>query len=192
MAAAASYAETPSVTLIHAGSVFDSVSGQVRSEQTIRVVGDTIEAIENSYLESSNGAQIIDLKDHFVMPGLIDMHVHIVSQTSPKRLARRFTWEPGDHAYESVAYAQRTLMAGFTTVRDLGTAHGLAQSMRDAIARGAIVGPRIFTAGKSLATTGGHADPTNGVNTQLRGDPGPDVGVIKQPSGRSQGGSCKV
>lgn len=162
-------------TVIHAGELLDVDEGRVLREQSIIVEDDRIVEVRDGYVEADT---VIDLKDHFVMPGLIDMHVHIVSQTSPQRLLRRFTWEPGDAAYESVAYARRTLHAGFTTVRDLGTQHGLALSMRDAIARGAIVGPRIFTAGKSLATTGGHADPTNGVNAQLRGDPGPAEGVV--------------
>jgi imidazolonepropionase-like amidohydrolase len=77
-----------------------------------------------------------------------------------------------------VAYAERTLMAGFTTVRDLGTTAGLAQSLRDAIVQGWVVGPRIFTAGKSIATSGGHADPSNGRNQALSWDPGPAEGVV--------------
>ena len=112
------------------------------------------------------------------MPGLIDMHVHITSELSPTRFVDRFRLEPADYAFTSVGYANKTLMAGFTTVRDLGSAHNLAISLRNAINRGDIVGPRIYAAGKSLATTGGRADPTNGVNAALRGDPGPAEGVV--------------
>lgn len=166
-------------TVIHAGELLDVDTAEVLKKQTIVVSDGRIVSVQPGYLDTQGA---IDLTQSLVMPGLIDMHVHITSESSPQRLKRRFTWEPGDHAYESVKYAERTLLAGFTTVRDLGTAHGLAQSMRDAINRQAIVGPRIFTAGKSLATTGGHADPTNGVNSELRGDPGPLEGVVNSPA----------
>ncbi len=162
-------------TLVHAGQLLDAGSGKVLREQTIVIEDDKVTAVQAGYLP---GSTVIDLRNHFVMPGLIDMHVHIASQTAPDRFLRRFTNEPADFALDAVPYAEKTLMAGFTTVRDLGTAYGLAQSIRDAINRGSIVGPRIFTAGKSLATTGGHADPTNGVNELLRGDPGPADGVV--------------
>jgi imidazolonepropionase-like amidohydrolase len=123
-------------------------------------------------------ANLVDLKSATVMPGWLDMHVHIASQQSPRRQVETFTLDPADHAYRSVVFAQRTLMAGFTTVRDLGTSHGLAQSLRDAIAQGWIVGPRIVTAGKGIATTGGHGDPSNGRNQALSADPGPIDGVV--------------
>jgi len=120
----------------------------------------------------------IELTNMTCMPGLIDMHVHITSELSPNRFADRFRLNPADYAFTSVGYARKTLMAGFTTVRDLGSSHNLAISLRNAINRGEIVGPRIYAAGKSLATTGGHADPSNGVNDSLRGDPGPKEGVV--------------
>ena len=171
---------TQAATVIHAGELLDVQAGEVRLEQTIIVEGERIVTVAQGYNEPGPDDVLIDLKNAFVMPGLLDMHVHIVSETSPDR-TRVYTDDPGDIAYRSVPYAERTLLAGFTTVRDLGTSHGLAQSMRDAIAAGHIVGPRIFTAGKSLATTGGHADPTNGRNQALRGDPGPAEGVVNSP-----------
>ena len=112
------------------------------------------------------------------MPGWIDMHVHLTSQTSPDGQLESFTLNPTDAAYRSVAYARRTLDVGFTTVRDLGSSEGLAQSLRRAVAEGRIPGPRVFTAGKSIATTGGHADPSNGRNRELSWDPGADEGVV--------------
>ncbi len=162
-------------TVIHAGELLDVARGRVLEAHSILIEGDRITGVQRGFVEAEN---VIDLSDAFVMPGLIDMHVHIVTETTPQRYLQRFAWEPGDYAYNSVKFAERTLEAGFTAVRDLGTVHGLAQSMRDAIERGDLIGPRIFTAGKSLATTGGHADPSNGVNSDLRGDPGPVDGVV--------------
>ena len=105
----------------------------------------------------------IELTDHTCMPGLMDMHVHIITETNPDRFINRFRLEPADFAYSSIKYSKRTLEAGFTLVRDLGSSDNLAISLRNAIERGDVVGPRILAAGKSLATTGGHADPTNGL-----------------------------
>ena len=161
-------------TTIHAGLLFDAAAGQVIEGATIVVDGDRIASVQMGYA----GEPDIDLTGAFVMPGWIDMHVHIGGELSPDSFVEGFTLEPADLALRAVPYTERTLMAGFTTVRDLGTDHGVAQSLRRAVAEGHIVGPRIFTAGKSLATTGGHADPTNGVNTALRGDPGPAEGVV--------------
>ena len=173
-------------TVIHAGKLVDSAAGEVIEAATIVVNGDRIESVQMGYV----GEPDIDLTGAFVMPGWIDMHVHIASQQSPDRFLEKFTLEPADSALRAVPYAERTLLAGFTTVRDLGTDHALAQSIRRAVAEGHIVGPRIFTAGKSLATTGGHADPTNGVNSELRGDPGPAEGVVNG-SGRCLQGRAR-
>ena len=161
-------------TVIHAGQLFDAAAGEVIDGATIVVDGDRITSVQTGYV----GEPDIDLTDAFVMPGWIDMHVHIGSEQSPDRFLESFTLEPADMALRAVPYAERTLMAGFTTVRDLGTDDGVAQSLRRAVAEGHVVGPRIFTAGKSLATTGGHADPSNGVNSELRSVPGPAEGVV--------------
>ena len=162
---------------IHAGKMVDSVSGKVREAVTIRVEGERIVAVEPGY----QGSPDIDLTDAFVSPGWIDCHVHISMEQGPSLFVEGFTLEPADFALRAVPFAERTLLAGFTTVRDLGAAHGLALSMRDAIAAGHIPGPRIFASGKSLATTGGHADPSNGLREALRGDPGPAEGVVNGP-----------
>ncbi len=161
-------------TIIHAGQLFDAAAGEVVETATIVVEGDRIADVQMGYV----GEPDVDLTGAFVMPGWIDAHVHVGGELSPDSFVEEFTLEPADLALRAVPYAERTLMAGFTTVRDLGTDHLVAQSVRRAVAEGRIVGPRIFTAGKSLATTGGHADPTNGVNRALRGDPGPAEGVV--------------
>ena len=164
-------------TVIHAGRLIDVVNSQVLERQSIIVDGDRILAIEPGFKVLNNG-RTVDLREATVMPGWLDMHVHIASQQSPGRQVEAFTLNPADHAYRSVVYAERTLMAGFTTVRDLGTSHGIAQSLRRAIAEGWVVGPRIVTAGKGLASTGGHGDPSNGRNQSLAFDPGPIDGVV--------------
>jgi imidazolonepropionase-like amidohydrolase len=128
----------------------------------------------------------IDLSRHACLPGLIDMHVHLTSETLPAVDAYRdrLTANPADMAYRSIKFAERTLMAGFTTVRDLGAADDLNIALKRAIAAGDVPGPRMFTAGKSLATTGGHADPTNNLSHFLNekiGTPGPVEGVLNSP-----------
>ena len=164
-------------TLIQCDRLFIGNGTELLGEHTIRVADNKIVSVTEG-IESIDGVEAIRLEDSTCLPGLIDMHVHITSELSPARQIQRFTRDPQDMAYSSVQYAETTLMAGFTTVRDLGSSHNLSISMRNAINRGELTGPRVFTAGKSLATTGGHADPTNGRNSSLRGDPGPAQGVV--------------
>ncbi len=166
---------------LHCGKIVDTKSGKLLTEKTIVVSGNKISAVQNGYSIPENDAhKIIDLKNKTILPGLIDMHVHIEHETNPKRYLSRFVDNEADVAFESVMYAERTLMAGFTTVRDLGGS-GVNISLKKAINKGYVKGPRIFTAGKSIATTGGHADPTNGNKKELMGNPGPKEGVINSP-----------
>ncbi|MEJ2089570.1 MAG: amidohydrolase family protein, partial [Gammaproteobacteria bacterium] len=165
-------------TLIHAGRLIDVADATVLEARTIVVEADRVAAVQAGYADPGPGDTVVDLTAATVMPGWIDMHVHITHEQSPRRQVESFTLDPADQAFRSVAYAERTLMAGFTTVRDLGTDHGIAQSLRDAIAQGWVVGPRIVTAGKAIASTGGHADPSNGRNQELAWDPGPIDGVV--------------
>ena len=165
-------------TYLQCGKVIDTERGKVLKKKTIIVSSDKIVAIKNGYVSSENPLDIvIDLKSKTVMPGLIDLHVHIESEFNPQKYMNAFTANDADIAFGSLKFAEITLMAGFTTVRDLGGS-GINISLRDAIAKGEVVGPRIFTAGKAIGTTGGHADPTNGWKNSLRGDPGPKEGVI--------------
>ena len=166
---------------LHCGAILDTDSGQITAAKTIVISGNKIVRINNGYLNGAAEDVIVDLKDKTVLPGLIDMHVHIESESSPTRYLDRFTKNPADVAFQSTVYAERTLMAGFTTVRDLGGS-GVNIALRNAINKGLVKGPRIFTAGKALATTGGHADPTNGVRNDLKGDPGPKEGVVNSPA----------
>jgi imidazolonepropionase-like amidohydrolase len=168
-------------TYLHCGKVIDTKNGTILKEKTIIISGNKIVSIENGYVNGKTSEdKIIDLKSKTVMPGLIDMHVHLEGETSPTRYLETFTKNEADVAFTSAEIAKRTLMAGFTTVRDLGGS-GVNVSLRDATASGKVPGPRIFTAEKAIGTTGGHADPTNGMRKDLMGDPGPDEGVINSP-----------
>ncbi|SCY38250.1 Imidazolonepropionase [Nonlabens sp. Hel1_33_55] len=164
------------ITFIHAGHLLDTESGQWMDEMTIKVNGTEITDVSQSYTAIPQDVKYFDLKDQWVLPGLTDMHVHMETEYNPQAYISKFVDDPADVAYNSVAFAETTLMKGFTTVRDLGGS-GINISLRDAINKGKLVGPRIFTAGKSIATTGGHADPTNGGNAAFMGDPGPREGV---------------
>lgn len=165
-------------TYILCGKLVDTKTGKIEKRKTIVVEGKKIIRIHNGYIQpKSKGDKVINLKNKVVLPGLIDMHVHFEMETSPARYIDRFTENEADIAYNSINYAKVTLEAGFTTVRDLGGS-GVNVSLRNAINSGKVIGPRIFTAEKSLATTGGHADPTNGMSKKLMGNPGPKEGVV--------------
>jgi len=167
-------------TYLHCGTILDVESGKILNQKTIIISGKTITAIQDGFVEAGEGATVVDLKDKTILPGFIDMHVHIEGQSSPTRYIESFTLNEADVALRSTIYAEKTLLAGFTTVRDLGGS-GVNIALRNAINKGYVKGPRIFTAGKSLATTGGHADPTNGYKKVWMGDPGPKEGVVNSP-----------
>ena len=169
-------------TYIHAGQLFDGTGNALRENVTVIVNGNSIEAVENGFLEPGDETTLIDLSDHAVLPGLIDLHVHLEGETNPNRYMETFTMNPEARALRSVMFVRRTLDAGFTTVRDLGGS-GVNTALRDAIASGYIEGPRVISVGKSLATTGGHADPTNGFKRELMGIPGPAEGVVNGVAG---------
>lgn len=167
-------------TLIHCGNLLDVKSGKLQPATTIIVRGDTIEAVVAGFSPATDSDSIIDLKGTTVLPGLIDMHVHLEGETRKGEELDMFTLNEADIAFRSVVFAERTLRAGFTTVRDLGGS-GVNTALRNAIDQGLVQGPRIFSAGKAIATTGGHADPTNSFRKDLMGDPGPAEGVINGP-----------
>jgi len=175
---AIAFTATAQNTYLHCGKLIDTKSGEVLSEKTIIVEGNIIKSIEDGFIKPINSNdKVVNLKYKTVMPGLIDMHVHIESETNPKSYLEGYTLNEADVAFNSLKYAETTLMNGFTTVRDLGGS-GVNVALRNAINAEKVKGPRIFTAEKSLATTGGHADPTNGARLSLIGDPGPKEGVV--------------
>ena len=168
-------------TYIWCGTLIDGISNEPKKKMTIVVEKNKIVAIEHGFSSKTSASpapaiNIIDLKTKTVMPGWIDMHVHLEFETSPKRQIEGFTYNPADYAYQSVQFSEVTLLAGFTTVRDLAGS-GVNISLRNAINKGWIKGPRVYTAGKAISTTGGHIDPTNGYRKDLMGDPGTLDGV---------------
>jgi len=168
-------------TIIHAGKLINGADGQVHEEMSIIIKDDKIVSIEKGYIRvdaQADAPAVIDLRDYTVMPGLMDMHTHLMMQHHKKVYSDRFFMNESDFVLRSTTYAKKTLMAGFTTVRDLGDNGTNSVSLRTAIDKGFIVGPRIYTAGKSLATTGGHADPTNGTKGDFKRDAGPVEGVV--------------
>jgi imidazolonepropionase-like amidohydrolase len=173
-------------TLIHAGTLIDGRSDSPRTQVTIVVEGDRITGVEEGFRSPGAGDELIDLSAHWVMPGFIDMHVHLEGETSPDRYVERFTLNPEELAFRSVEFARRTLEAGFTTVRDLGGT-GVNTALRDAVSAGRAAGPRIVSAGASLAVTGGHGDPTNAFRRDLMGEPGALLGVVDGVPAAQQG-----
>ena len=172
-------ADAPAGTALHCGKLFDSRSGKLLGAHTVVVRNGKVAEVLAGLAEAVADATAIDLSDRTCMAGWTDLHVHMGSQSSPQSYSEGFRLDPVDFAFRSVGYAEKTLLAGFTSARDLGGE--VTPHLRDAINQGLVKGPRLWAAGKSIATTGGHADPSNGVNDRLAhliGPPGPTEGVI--------------
>lgn len=165
---------------VQCGHWVNTETGNVEGKATIIIAGDSISEVRSGWVEPEAGARLIDLRDSWVLPGLIDMHVHIESETNPRKYMEAYVFEKADIAYRAQHFAEVTLHAGFTTVRDLGGT-GVNVSLRNAINAGYVKGPRIYTSRKSIAVTGGHADPTNGAKEGLFDVPGPEHGVANGP-----------
>jgi imidazolonepropionase-like amidohydrolase len=174
-------ASAPAVKLVHCGHLFDSASGRMLGETSIVVRGERIESVQAGAIAAPAGATTIELGDATCLPGLIDSHTHITGETSPTGFNDQFRWNVADYAIRSTVYADRTLQAGFTTVRNLGDNQNESVALRNAINAGVVPGPRIFTAGMPIGSTGGHADGSDGYRQDLQGDPGPKQGIINGP-----------
>lgn len=145
----------PATTYIHAGRLLaDPASGQVETSKTVVVQDGRIVGIRDGYVGEG---KVVDLRDSFVMPGFIDSHVHLTFESGPNNRLEAVTKSTVDQAFDGVVYAKRTVRAGFTTVADLGADPQAINALRDAIASGKIVGPRIIAAG-GVAAHGGHGD----------------------------------
>jgi imidazolonepropionase-like amidohydrolase len=167
--------------LIHAGELLAIPGESPRRAQTIIVQDDRIVEVRDGYVaadEIEGGARVIDLSDRFVLPGLMDMHVHLQGQMGPNRDRDTLKMSSQLMQMRSIHYAMNTLMAGFTTVRDVGSSEQEMYALRDGIAAGWIDGPRIIAAG-GVGITGGHAD-VSGVRPELM-DAWTDVNVCDGP-----------
>ncbi len=158
------------VVVIHAGQLLDKPGTTAKGPSTIIIRNGRIEAVLPGHGNGPDGATIIDLKDRFVLPGLIDSHVHLDSDAGGNAaLIESVTDSESVIAYRTAKNAKKTLMAGFTTVRNLGDGTGATLALRDVIAAGELPGPRIIDAGLSISTTSGHMDGHNGISDDLHG-----------------------
>ncbi len=159
---------------IHCGQVFDANTGLMKSNQYIETQDGLFSKIE----DYADHKVDVDASNQYCVPGLIDMHTHLSFEFSRTSYTDKFKLNEADYAFQSAMYAKRILKAGFTTVRDLGDVFNVTIALRNAIKKGTVQGPRIYTAAQALATTGGHADPTNGYRQGLLPNPGPKNGVV--------------
>jgi len=160
-AMAACAASANAATLIHAGRLIDGVADGARERVTVVVDGSRIIAVEPGFRAAGAGDAVVDLSDATVLPGLMDMHVHLTSEHSRQSELENVKKGEAERAYDSIVYAERTLQAGFTTVRNLGDQWGVSIALRRAVEQGKVKGPRVFTSGRSIGTRGGHADASN-------------------------------
>jgi imidazolonepropionase-like amidohydrolase len=163
-------------TLLHCGRLVDVRAGRVLTNMTVVVDEAAIARVDQGLTPAAAGDTVVDLRAHTCMPGLIDMHVHLTGEYSEHSDIERFRLNPPDFAFRSIVFAEKTLLSGFTTVRDLGGQVNI--SLRNAVNAGYLKGPRIYTSGRSIATTGGHADPTNGMREDLAKPATPEDGVV--------------
>lgn len=158
-------AQTPAVapvsppegtTFVHAGRLLaDPATGVVQRDKTLVIEGNRIVEMRDGFVGEG---RIVDLRDQFVLPGLIDSHVHLTGQQNPNGRLEEVTQSNAEQAMVGARYARRTLMAGFTTVADLGGTNEAVFALRDAIRRGDVPGPRVIASGSSISIHGGHGD----------------------------------
>lgn len=172
--------DSAAVTVLHCPRLFDSIAGKMLGQTTVVISGDKFDKIADGY-QTVPGAKLIEFSDATCLPGLIDDHVHIDHEFSKNTYVEATRLNLADYAVRSTFYAKRTLLAGFTTVRNVGDHHYDTVALRNQIAAGFAEGPRIFTAGPAISSTGGHADGTNGLSMDLQGDPGPLQSIIDSP-----------
>ena len=175
-----------SATVIHAGLLINGESSVPSPEMSIVIESSKIQAIETGYITPDSEDEFIDLSGYTVLPGLMDMHVHLSSEYSKNSYQERISLNAGDYAIRAVSNAEKTLMAGFTSVRNLGDSGGVSISLRNAVNKGIVIGPRIFSSGTTIASSGGHGDSTNSLNQSLTSDPGPAEGIVNSVNDASK------
>ncbi len=154
--AAAPVSPDGGTTFVQVGRLLaDPATGVVQRSKTLVIRGNQIVEVREGFVGEG---EIVDLRDAFVLPGLIDSHVHLTGQQNPNGRLEEVTQSNAEQAFVGARYARRTLMAGFTTVADLGGTNEAVFALRDAIRRGDVPGPRVIAAGSSVSIHGGHGD----------------------------------
>ncbi|MEO9002905.1 MAG: amidohydrolase family protein, partial [Rhodanobacter sp.] len=185
-------ADADQVSVLDCARLLDPAAGKMLGETSLIVENGQIkemhagtidiEPYRKAAVAAGKPFQYIKMADATCMPGLIDAHTHLTSQFSKSTYSDQFRLNPADYAIRSTVYAKRTLLAGFTTVRNLGDDDNESIALRNAINAGIVPGPHVFSAGQFIGTTGGHADGTDGYRWSLQGDPGPKDGIINSPA----------
>ena len=157
------------IVVVHAGRLLDRPGKAPRGPSTIVIRDGRISEVRDGFVDVPGSRLVIDQRTRFVLPGLIDSHVHLVSDTGGQMgQLEDVQLEDAELAYNALANAHKTLRAGFTTVRNLGDEHGVTLALRDAIRAGKVVGPNIVDAGRSISTTSGHMDGALGYREDFR------------------------
>jgi imidazolonepropionase-like amidohydrolase len=154
--------------VIHAGRLIDGVTKTERAHVSILVHDGRIASVQDGFVTAPAGAQVLEMADRTVLPGLIDCHDHITAtwhKGDPIRLAVTRTNE--DDAIEATVSARNTLLAGFTSIRDVGAATPVIVALKRAVNAGVVEGPRMWVSGTPLGPTGGHGDPANGLDPEF-------------------------
>jgi imidazolonepropionase-like amidohydrolase len=166
----AAHSAADAVVVVHAGHLLAKPGQAPRVASTVVIRNGNVDAVHDGFVDAASypGAQVVDLRDKFVLPGLIDSHVHLDSDRAGQEgLIESLTSSPAYFAYEAAVNARKTLAAGFTTVRNLGNGDGVTLALRDAIAAGKVPGPRIVDAGSGISTTSGHGDASLGLAPEI-------------------------
>ncbi len=169
-------------TIIHVGNLIDGKSDRTSKNVTIHISDSTIKKIEQGFSVPNADDKVVNLKNHTVLPGLMDTHVHLTGEYNANSRLQRFILNEADYAFNAAKYAKKTLEAGFTVVRNLGGPFNVTVALRKAIEEGDVPGPKIFTSARSLSSTGGHGDSTNGWAKHIMGDYGPNEGIVNSPA----------
>lgn len=168
-------AQAADYAVVHAGRLLAFPGEEAKSDQTVIIKDGMVERVADGFIgqdeigaSADDTVAVHDLKNMFVMPGLIDGHVHILSENNPRARLQRVEMSEADLAIAGAGFAEKTLMAGFTTVRDVGAGSSDAIfALRDGIARGDVPGPRLFASGATISVTGGHGDGTQGYTDEI-------------------------